>query len=63
MEEVGLRGCLHLKGWAQVQKHKWYPAWRMKAIGSGVSFQKQRSWKWDVAQILGVNSKRRAMAH
>jgi hypothetical protein len=63
MEEVGLRGCLYLRGWVQAQKHKWYPAWRMKAIKSRVPFQKQRSWKWAMAQILGVNSKRRAMAH
>jgi hypothetical protein len=36
-----LRGCLHLRGWAQAQKHKWYPACGMKAIGSGVPSQKQ----------------------
>jgi hypothetical protein len=38
-----VRGCLHLRGWAQAQKHKWYPAWRMKAIGSGIPFQKQNN--------------------
>jgi hypothetical protein len=38
-----LRGCLHLRGWAQAQKHKWYPTWRMKAIESEVPSQKQGS--------------------
>jgi hypothetical protein len=35
----------------------------MKAIGSKVPSQKQGSYKWAVAQILDLNSKRRAMAH
>jgi hypothetical protein len=38
-----LRGYLYMRGWAQAQKHKWYPAWRMRAIGSGVPSQKQGS--------------------
>jgi hypothetical protein len=32
-----------LRGWAQVQKHKWYLAWRMKAIGSGIPSHNQGS--------------------
>jgi hypothetical protein len=35
----------------------------MKAIGSRVPFQKQGRLKRVVVQILGINSKRRAMAH
>jgi hypothetical protein len=31
-----LRGCLHLRRWAVAQTKKWYPAFRMKAIGSRI---------------------------
>jgi hypothetical protein len=43
MHIILTKGLLYLRGWAQAQKHKWYPAWRMKAIGSGVPSQKQGS--------------------